>query len=199
MAFIQSTRQNPMLAHSKINKIQKTFVKFKNVPYGEWQINQAVYRIKKKNGILYNLLFIGNPYKIGLAEYKNDGIKEELKSKKGILLQSNTDDLFFVINDEGRNTKISKTWATLEIRTLLHYVPKLNSLLDINEENEILFNIDDNKQSFMAIGLGIDGVMFEGYKLQYVKKLHNNIITEQNTQTVETKTNFQDINLDDLV
>jgi len=194
MLFTQSTRKNPTEEPKTANNAAKTFIRFKNRKPGEWQTNHAVYRIKKKNDVFYNYLYIGNPYVIGLAE-KTDN---KPIGRPGILLQSNNGELYFVVHKEGRMSKPSNTWAVLEIRTLLFYVPKLNELLQPDEENELLFNISDNSEEFIAVGIGIDGIMFNGYKLTYVKKLHENTpIIKEIEQT--SFSDFSKTNLDDMI
>ena len=191
MLFKQAkTRKNPFeLAKPKQ---EKTFLQFKKgIDYGEIQVDELIYRVIVKEGSVYNYFYIGNPYKLGLCN--RDGIAD--KNKKVMILQSKDNELYLVITPDGRNVKCGKIYTIFEYRTFLHYIPKLNEIHDINTADEIKFSIAKTLTLFKAIGAGIDGVEFEGYKLTFVEKLSN--VNQQKEQQNVNITETVDLEVED--
>jgi len=163
--FVKSKR-NDIFVVPKTKK-RTTFLSWKKK--GTIQKNELIYKIKKNNTDLYNMIYIGNAYKLGF----ND--------KKVMLLQSKDNELFLIVNDEGYVLRQYNPYCSYDLRASLHYVPILINLYNYNEPSEHLFEINEELEEFTAIGEGITGMKFKGYKLKYIKSLiqkNNNFIEE---------------------
>lgn len=199
--FKTSTRENPLVAPKTKAEKKQTFLYFPQCEPGEKEMNQLVYKIRKKENKTENLIYVGNPFTIGLSRIITNGIEKTVDGGKAILLQGSDNELYLVITEEGKVTRASKTWASFEMRTHLHYVPKLNNFLSPDEENELLFDLEDAYSRFIATGVGIEGMEFEGYKLTFRQKLIDNqpVVKQQEIDfTAKTTPDFTTTNLDEL-
>ena len=165
--FVTSTRNNP-LKPIKRKKIT-TFLKFKNVEPGTIQYNELVYKIIFNKNSISNIMYIGNLYRI--CDFSTDGV---------MILQNKNNEMFLVITSEGKKPILSRIYGKIDYRTYLHYIPKMQEYMDHNDiNNEALFTIDEEKTEFIAIGEGIENMKFEGYKINFVKKLKEKNIDEE--------------------
>lgn len=211
MFLSSKNRENPLDVVEP--KRQKTFISFKKkYEIGEYQEDKVVYKIEEKKGIIYNYLYIGNAFKLGLARKEQDNdVKTEM-----MLLQDAEGQLYVTKVDSGRVLSSSKTWSWFEFRTYLAYVPSLNKVHDFNIPNEHLFNINTELEEFTAIGPNIDGTVFEGYKITYLRSLNTHVsgndLAEINDELIRAynskkdpiantndEVDFSDIDLDDII
>ncbi len=196
MFLSSKNRENPLDVVEP--KHQKTFISFKKKgEIGEYQEDKVVYKIKEKKGVIYNYLYIGNAFKLGLVykEEENNDIKTEM-----MLLQDAEGQLYVTKVDSGRVLTTSKTWSWFEFRTYLAYVPSLNTLCDFDFPNEHLFSINTEPEEFVAVGPNIDGIKFNGYKITYLRSLDLQVSKEKVIEiNKELTQKFNEIDLDDLI
>lgn len=197
--FKESRRNNPMVAPKTIAEKRKTFIAYKNLRPGLQQENHVVFKNKIKNDGVYNYMYIGCPYEIGLAKNENG---KGVKLTNVVLLQDENQQLYVVPIAAGRNFHLTNTWCAAEIRTLLHYIPALTAQIDINVENEYLYDIDISELiEFKAIGVGINTKPFKGYPITYKNTLIKNNVNN-NPEIIaekEKNDNFANTELDDLL